>query len=187
MCSAALPHKAPPSGHKRPLATHMQGTVLSQDRSHSCHVRPQLSIQLETAIAGSPEERVLRARLHKQSPPARSPILEIRLATLLITTERAMNPQRQTNKGRGIFGEWSPSFVSGTLLLPFETANSTIRPLYLISKSMDKHQAIDTTFSSPFLRNVEANRNESSNQALALRIKRYFLACYQPHQLYIQN
>ena len=46
----ALPHKAPPSGHKRPLATHMQGAVLalpSQDRSHTCHVRdrpPQLCI-----------------------------------------------------------------------------------------------------------------------------------------------
>ena len=46
----ALPHKAPPSGHKRPLATHMQGAVLalpSQDRSRTCHVRdrpPQLCI-----------------------------------------------------------------------------------------------------------------------------------------------
>ena len=38
----ALPHKAPPSGHKRPLATHMQGAVLAfpdQDRSHTCSVR----------------------------------------------------------------------------------------------------------------------------------------------------
>ena len=46
----ALPHKAPPSGHKRPLATHMQGAVLAfpnQDRSHTCSVRyrpPQLCI-----------------------------------------------------------------------------------------------------------------------------------------------
>ncbi|CAJ1957483.1 unnamed protein product [Sphenostylis stenocarpa] len=33
---------APPSGHKRPLATHMRGTVLAfpnQDRSHTCSVR----------------------------------------------------------------------------------------------------------------------------------------------------
>lgn len=38
----ALPHKAPPSGHKRPLATHMRGAVLAfpdQDRSHTCSVR----------------------------------------------------------------------------------------------------------------------------------------------------
>lgn len=38
----ALPHKAPPSGHKRPLATYMRGTVLAfpdQDRSHTCSVR----------------------------------------------------------------------------------------------------------------------------------------------------
>ncbi|KAK8539700.1 hypothetical protein V6N13_072332 [Hibiscus sabdariffa] len=38
----ALPHKAPPSGHKRPLATHMRGAVLAfpdQDRSHTCCVR----------------------------------------------------------------------------------------------------------------------------------------------------
>jgi hypothetical protein len=46
----ALPHKAPSSGHKCPLATHMQGAVLalpSQDRSHTCSVRdrpPQLCI-----------------------------------------------------------------------------------------------------------------------------------------------
>lgn len=47
----ALPHKAPLSGHKRPLATHMQGAVLAfpdQDRSHTCSVRdrplPQLCI-----------------------------------------------------------------------------------------------------------------------------------------------
>jgi len=46
----ALPHKAPPSGHKRPLATHMRGAVLAfpdQDRSHTYSVRdrpPQLCI-----------------------------------------------------------------------------------------------------------------------------------------------
>ena len=38
----ALPHKAPPSGHKRPLATHMRGAVLAfpdLDRSHTSSVR----------------------------------------------------------------------------------------------------------------------------------------------------
>lgn len=38
----ALPHKAPPAGHKRPLATHMRGAVLAfpdQDRSHTSSVR----------------------------------------------------------------------------------------------------------------------------------------------------
>lgn len=38
----ALPQKASPSGHKRPLATHMRGAVLAfpdQDRSHTCSVR----------------------------------------------------------------------------------------------------------------------------------------------------
>lgn len=46
----ARPHKAPPSGHKRPLATHMRGAVLAcpdQDRSHTYSVRDrptQLSI-----------------------------------------------------------------------------------------------------------------------------------------------
>ena len=40
----ALPHKAPPSGHKRPLATHMRGAVLAfpdQDRSHTGRHSPQ--------------------------------------------------------------------------------------------------------------------------------------------------
>ncbi|ONH99262.1 hypothetical protein PRUPE_6G021900 [Prunus persica] len=38
----ALPHKAPPSGHKRPLVTHMRGTVLAfpdHDRSYTRSVR----------------------------------------------------------------------------------------------------------------------------------------------------
>ncbi|KAK8704903.1 hypothetical protein V6N13_048515 [Hibiscus sabdariffa] len=38
----ALPYKAPPSGHKHPLATHLRGAVLAfpdQDRSHTCCVR----------------------------------------------------------------------------------------------------------------------------------------------------
>nr|YP_009381290.1 hypothetical protein AEK19_MT0889 [Utricularia reniformis]ART31120.1 hypothetical protein AEK19_MT0889 [Utricularia reniformis] len=56
----ALPHKAPPSGHKRPLATHMRGAVLAfpdQDRSHTCSVRdrpPQLCIDRK---GGRPQPR----------------------------------------------------------------------------------------------------------------------------------
>ncbi|CAJ1974932.1 unnamed protein product [Sphenostylis stenocarpa] len=37
-----VPHKAPPSGHKRPLPTHMRRAVLvfpDQDHSHTCSVR----------------------------------------------------------------------------------------------------------------------------------------------------
>lgn len=58
----ALPHKAPPSGHKRPLATHMRGAVLAfpdQDRSHTCSVRdrpPQLCIDRK-AGRHSPQPR----------------------------------------------------------------------------------------------------------------------------------
>ena len=53
----ALPHKAPPSGHKRPLATHMRGAVLAfpdQDRSHTCSVRDrptQLCIDWKAGIS----------------------------------------------------------------------------------------------------------------------------------------
>ena len=56
----ALPHKAPPSGHKRPLATHMQGAVLAfpdQDRSHTCSVRdrpPQLCIDRKAGRHSQP-------------------------------------------------------------------------------------------------------------------------------------
>ncbi len=66
----ALPHKAPPSGHKRPLATHMQGAVLalpSQDRSHTCHVRdrpPQLCIDRK-AWVGAGRVRITAEQLQR--------------------------------------------------------------------------------------------------------------------------
>ena len=58
----ALPHKAPLSGHKRPLATHMRGAVLAfpdQDRSHTRSVgdRPtQLCIDRKTGSGSSPNQ-----------------------------------------------------------------------------------------------------------------------------------
>jgi len=67
----ALPHKAPPSGHKRPLAAHMQGAVLalpSQDRSHTCHVRGLLNcVSIERQGGRAPNRREL---LRPVCPPS---------------------------------------------------------------------------------------------------------------------
>ena len=67
----ALPHKAPPSGHKRPLATHMRGDVLAfpdQDRSHTCSVRDRPTQLCIDRKAGrhSPQPREW---LHPACPP----------------------------------------------------------------------------------------------------------------------
>ncbi|KAL4285092.1 hypothetical protein GQ457_16G025520 [Hibiscus cannabinus] len=62
----ALSHKAPPSGHKRPLATHMRGVILAfpdQDRSHTCCVRDrptQLCIDRKTGRHNSQSREWLR-------------------------------------------------------------------------------------------------------------------------------
>uniref|UniRef100_A0A2K2C6S4 Uncharacterized protein n=1 Tax=Populus trichocarpa TaxID=3694 RepID=A0A2K2C6S4_POPTR len=53
-------HSASPSGHKRPLATHMRGAVLAfpdQDRSHTCSVRDRPTQLCIDRKAGRPEPR----------------------------------------------------------------------------------------------------------------------------------
>lgn len=70
----ALPHKAPPSGHKRPLATHMRGAVLAfpdQDRSHTYSVRdrpPQLCIDRKARAAQPPSKGVVTSSMSPLIP-----------------------------------------------------------------------------------------------------------------------
>ncbi|KAL9426589.1 hypothetical protein AB3S75_033387 [Citrus x aurantiifolia] len=70
----ALPHKAPPSGHKRPLATHMRGAVLAfpdQDCSHTCSVRDwptQLCIDRKAGRHSPPTKGVVTSSMSPLIP-----------------------------------------------------------------------------------------------------------------------